>query len=99
PSPIGFAMLENRQDLNPLISQHSACYLPLPRNMDPEIPRTFLIAGTYPLGAQLTVAAHAWDARVALIDSSPVRGRGLLGSGQPPRMATWVGGLGVTPRV
>jgi hypothetical protein len=98
-SPIGFGMLENRPDLNPLISQHSAYYLQLPRNIDPEIPRTFLIAGAYPLGAQLTVAARAWDARMAFIDSSPVRGRGMLGNAKPPRMANWVVGLGVTPRV
>jgi hypothetical protein len=98
PSPIGFGLLENRQDLNPVISQHSAYYLQLPRNIDPEIPRTFLIAGAYPLGAQVTVAARAWDARVSLIDSSPVRGRGMLGNGKPPRMANWVVGLGVTPR-
>ena len=43
PSPIGIAMLENRPDLNPLVSQHSAYYMPLPR-VDPEMPRRFLIA-------------------------------------------------------
>lgn len=98
PSPIGIGMLENRQDLNPVISQHSAYYLPLPR-VDPEIPRTFLIAGSYPFGAQLTVAARKWDARLAAIDASPVRGRPFFGSNKPPRMANWVAGFGVTPHI
>jgi hypothetical protein len=98
PSPIGIAMLENRPDLNPVVSQHSAYYLPLPR-VDPEIPRTFLIAGAYPFGAQLTVSKGWWDARVAAIDSSPVRGRSLLGSNKPPRLLNGVAGVGVTPRV
>ncbi len=98
PSPIGLGMLENRQDLNPVVSQHSAYYLPLPR-VDPEIPRTFLIAGTYPLGAQLTLAAKKWDARVALIDASPVRGRPFIGSDKPPQLPNWVSGFGMTPIV
>jgi hypothetical protein len=98
PSPIGIAMLENRSDLNPVVSQHSAYYLPLPR-VDPEIPRAFLIAGMYPFGGQATVAARAWDARIALIDSSPVRGRPLLGTNKPPRLLNTVVGVGVTPRV
>jgi hypothetical protein len=98
PMPIGLGMLENRQDLNPVISQHSAYYLPLPR-IDPEIPRSFLIAGAYPFGAQFTLAAQKWDARVAVIDSSPVRGRPFFGSNKPPRMANWVAGFGVTPHI
>jgi hypothetical protein len=98
PSPIGIAMLENRADLNPVVSQHSAYYLPLPR-VDPEIPRTFLIAGAYPFGAQLTMAARGWDARIAALDSSPVRGRPFFGSNKPPRLLNMVAGVGVTPRV
>jgi hypothetical protein len=98
PQPIGIAMLENRPDLNPVVSQHSAYYLPLPR-VDPEIPRTFLIAGAYPLGAQVTVASRRWDARVAAIDSSPVRGRSFFGNNQPPRLLNGVAGFGVTPRI
>jgi hypothetical protein len=98
PLPIGIAMLENRPDLNPVISQHSAYYLPLPR-IDPEIPRTFLIAGTYPFGTQVTVAGQSWDARVAIIDSSPVRGRNMLGANMPPRMTNWITGVGITPHV
>jgi hypothetical protein len=98
PSPIGLAMLENRQDLNPVISQHSAYYLPLPR-IDSEIPQVFLIGGNYPLGAQLTLADRRWDARIAITDSSPVRGRPFFGEDKPPRMANWVAGFGVTPAI
>jgi hypothetical protein len=98
PSPIGLAMLENRADLNPVVSQHSAYYVPLPR-VDREMPRTYLIAGAYPLGAQVTIAAGRWDARAAVLDSSPVRGRPLLGASKPPRLLNVAGGFGVTPRV
>ena len=96
PSPIGMGLLENRPDLNPVVTQHSAYYLPLPR-LDPEIPRTFLIAASYPLAAQATVSARAWDARVALTDSSPVRGRPFFGDDKPPRMANVVAGVGIKP--
>jgi hypothetical protein len=70
----------------------------LPR-VDPEIPRSFLIAGAYPFGAQLTVAASRWDVRVAATDSSPVRGRPLFGRNRPPRLLNGIVGVGVTPRV
>ena len=98
PSPIGLGMLENRPDINPVISQHSAYYLPLPRS-DAALPRTFLIAGTYPLGAQVTLSGRRWDARLAVVDSSPARGRPFLDAGAQPRMANAVAGFGVTPRV
>ena len=98
PSPIGAGMLENRADLNPVISQHSAYYVSLPR-VDPEIPRSFLIAGAYPFGTQVTLSRGSWDARVALLDSSPVRGRGFFGNNKPPRLLNGVVGVGFTPRV
>jgi hypothetical protein len=98
PSPIGLALLENRPDLNPVVSQHSAYYLPLPR-VDPQIPRTFLIAAAYPLGAQVTVSGRRWDARGAIVDSSPVRGRPFFGSTKPPRMTNTVVGVGVKPHI
>ena len=99
-SPIGLGILENRHDLNPVVSQHSSYYLPLPRpagDAAVEIPRVYLIAANYPLGAQFTVAARRWDARVALIDSSPVRGRSFFGANKPPRLGNWIAGAGITP--
>lgn len=98
PSPIGLGILENRPDLNPVVSQHSAYYLPVPRP-EPRIPRTFLIAAAYPLGLQTTLSGSRWDARVAITDSSPIRGRPLFGSNKPPRLLNTVVGFGVKPRI
>lgn len=98
PSPIGLGLLENRPDLNPVVSQHSAYYLPLPR-VDPEIPRSFLIAAAYPLGALATVSTRRWDARAAVLDSSPVRGRPFFGANKPPRLLNTMVGFGVTPYI
>ena len=98
PSPIGLSMLENRPNLNPAVSQHSTLYLPVPR-FEAGTPTTFLLAASYPLGAQVTVSGKAWDARAAVTDSSPVRGRGFFGDNKPPRMANVMFGAGVTPRI
>ena len=98
PSPIGLGILESRPDRNPVVSQHSAYYLPLPRT-DPAAPRTFLIAAAYPLGAQVSVSGRGWDARAAVVDSSPARGRPFIDAGTQPRMRNLVAGLGVTPRI
>lgn len=107
PSPIGLAILENRPDKNPVISQHSTLYLPIPRvsiEKPPAVyetgtPTTWLLAAAYPLGAKLTVSGAKWDARVAVIDSSPIRGRAFIGDSQPPRMANVMAGVGYTPYI
>ena len=97
-SPIGLSMLENRPDKNPVISQHSTLYLPIPR-YEPGTPSTNLLAAAYPLGAKVTFSGARWDARAAVVDSSPVRGRSLFGDNKPPRMANFVAGAGFTPRI
>jgi hypothetical protein len=97
-SPIGLSILENRPDRNPIVSQHSTLYLPIPR-YEPGTPTTFLLAASYPLGAKVTVSGMKWDARVAVTDSSPVRGRPFFGDNKPPRMANVVAGFGFTPRI
>ena len=97
-SPIGLAILENRPNQNPVVSQHSTLYLPIPR-YEPGTPTTFLVAAAYPLGAKLTVSGARWDARAAVVDSSPVRGRPFFGDNKPPRMANVVAGAGFTPYV
>jgi hypothetical protein len=71
-------------------------YLPIPR-YETGTPSTNLLAAAYPLGLKVTVSGAKWDARAALIDSSPVRGRPFFGDSKPPRMATVVAGAGVTP--
>jgi hypothetical protein len=97
-SPIGLSVLENRPDKNPVVSQHSTLYLPIPR-YEPGTPSTNLLAAAYPLGAKVTVSAGKWDARAAVIDSSPVRGRPFFGDNNPPRMTNVVAGLGFTPHI
>ena len=96
-SPIGLAILENRPDKNPAISQHSTLYLPIPRVYEPGTPSTTLLAASYPVGLQLTVSGRKWDARAALTDSSPIRGRSLLD--EAPRMANVVFGGAITPMI
>ena len=97
-SPIGLAVTENRPNANPVISQHSTLYLPIPR-YEAGTPSTFLIAAAYPVGAKVTASGAHWDARAAVIDSSPVRGRALFADNQPPRMTNYVFGGGVTPYI
>lgn len=97
-SPIGLAILENRPNINPVISQHSTLYLPIPRT-EVGTPTTYLLAAAYPVGAKVTVSGAHWDARAAVVDSSPIRGRPLFGDNNPPRMANYVAGFGVTPHI
>jgi hypothetical protein len=98
PSPVGLSLLENRPNLNPVISQHSTLYLPVPR-FEAGTPTTFLLAASYPLGAQVTVSGARWDARAAVTDSSPLRGRPFFGDNKPPRMINTIAGAGITPRI
>lgn len=96
--PIGLSLLENRPDKNPVVSQHSTLYLPIPR-YEIGTPSTNLLAASYPLGAKVTVSGAKWDARAAVIDSSPVRSRPIFGANRPPRMANLVAGAGFTPYI
>ena len=97
-SPIGFAILENRPNRNPVVSQHSTLYLPVPR-YEPGTPTTFLIAASYPFGAQVTASTQTWDVRAAVTDSSPIRGRPFFGNNKPPRMVNVIAGGGITPKI
>lgn len=56
-SPIGWAIFENRPNRNPVTSQHSTLYLPVPR-FEPDTPTMFLMAAPYPFGAQVTASAQ-----------------------------------------
>jgi hypothetical protein len=97
-SPIGLAILENRPNQNPVVSPHSTLYLPIPR-YENGTPTTFLLAASYPLGARVTVSGSKWDARAAVTDSSPIRGRPFFGDNKPPRMANYIVGAGFTPHI
>ena len=97
-SPMGLAILENRPDLNPVISQHSTLYLPVFR-FESGTPTQFLMAASYPLGTQLTFSGKKWDARIAATDSSPVRNRPFFGKNKQPRVLNGIAGAAVTPRI
>jgi hypothetical protein len=97
-SPVGLAILENRPNQNPVISPHSTLYLPIPR-YEAGTPTTFLLAASYPLGAKITLSGSKWDARAAVTDSSPIRGRPFFGDNKPPRMANYMIGAGFTPYI
>lgn len=98
PSPVGLSLLENRPDKNPVVSPHSTLYLPIPR-YEVGTPSTNLLAAAYPLGAKVTLSGAKWDARAAIIDSSPMRARPFFGDNKPPRMANVVAGVGYTPYI
>jgi hypothetical protein len=96
--PVGLANLSLRPHLNPTISQPSALYQGLP---PPDVgsPRITLLGALYPFGVSATVSGSHWDARGALIDTSPLRARRVFGDANPPRFANIVIGGGVTPMV
>ena len=98
PSPIGLANLTLRPHLNPTIAPPASLFTGLP---SPEVrgPRINLLTGLYPLGAQAMASTQRWDARVAVIDTSPLRLRRVFSPVNPPRFPTFVFGGGVTPVV
>ena len=101
PSPIGLANLTLRPHLNPTIAQPAELFMSIP-SLEPRGPRVNLLTGMYPLGAQAMVSALHWDARVAVIDTSPLRLRRVFASPprpNPPRFRNVVIGAGVTPFV
>lgn len=98
PSPIGLANLTLRPQLNPTIAQPSSLFAPLPP-LDPVGIRATLLGAVYATGTQVTVSGLHWDARSAIIDTSPMRTRRIFAPTNPPRFANVVVGGGVTPFV
>ena len=98
PSPVGLANLTLRPHMNPTIALPAELFTGIP-SLEIRGPRVNLLSGIYPLGAQATASATHWDARVAVIDTSPLRLRRVFGSTNPPRFANVVIGGGVTPFV
>ena len=98
PSPIGLANLTLRPHLNPTIAQPAELFTSIP-SLEFRGPRVNLLSGLYPLGAQATVSAGHWDARAAVMDTSPLRLRRVFSPANPPRFANVVLGGGVTPIV
>jgi hypothetical protein len=97
-SPIGLGMMDTRPGVNPTISPHVS-YLAAMPVFDPRAPRVNAIAGTYPLGSQLTLSTERWDMRVAVVSSSPTRSYVINADGNPRATPVMIAGGGVTPRV
>jgi hypothetical protein len=98
PSPIGLANLTLRPHLNPTVAQPSSLFTPLPP-LEPRGSRATLLGAVYAYGGQATVSGAHWDARAAVIDTSPLRTRRVFGENNPPRFMNVVLGGGVTPFV
>jgi hypothetical protein len=98
PPPVGLANLMLRPHLNPTISHPASLYSSLPPVMS-RGPRANLLGGIYPYGAHATISGSHWDARAAVIDTSPLRSRRVFAETNPPRFANVVVGGGVTPFV
>jgi hypothetical protein len=97
PSPVGAANLLLRPHLNPTIALPSSLFTRVP--LDPRTPRPTMLGAIYPLGVNVTVAGRHWDARAAVIETSPMRPRRIFYRDgiNPPRFTTVVAGGGVTP--
>ena len=98
PSPVGLANLMLRPQLNPTVSLPASLFTALPP-VEFGAPRTTLLGAVYPYGANATVSGAHWDARAAVIDTSPLRTRRVFSSTNPPRFDNVVIGGGVTPFV
>jgi hypothetical protein len=99
PSPIGLANLTvRRPHLNATIAAPASLFSSLP-TFEPGGPRANLLGAVYPFGGQVTVSGARWDARAAVIDTSPLRRRRIISTSNPPRFGNVVAGAGVTPFV
>ena len=98
PSPVGLANTTLRPPQNATIAQPSSLFLPLPP-LDLRGTRANLLAVLYPYGASVTLSGAHWDARAAVIDTSPLRTRRIFAQANPPRFANVVFGGGITPVV
>jgi hypothetical protein len=95
-SPVGLGNLMLRPALNPAISLPSSLFVPLPSTA-PGAPRATLLGVLYPYGVSATASTRWWDARAAVIDTSPLRMRRVFAQTNPPRFANVVLGAGITP--
>ena len=95
-SPVGYANMMLRPNINPTISLPSSMFVPLP-GAAPGTPRATLLGVLYPYGISATASAQHWDVRAAVIDTSPLRSRRVFAESNPPRFANVVVGGGITP--
>lgn len=96
-SPVGLGSLTARASDNPTITPSS----PFGRGVTVEAgaPPVQLVPLTYPVGAQMSFSTSQWDARVGVMDTTPLRVRWPLEKDQPLPAAHLLLAGGVTPRV
>jgi hypothetical protein len=95
-SPVGLGLFDSNPKANPTIAGHSSYFTPM-LPFDTGGARVPAIASTYPLGTLLTLSTDHWDARAAVVNSSPVR-ISIAGVAANPRSTPVVeAGAGVTP--
>jgi hypothetical protein len=96
-SPIGLGILDWRPSNNPTIVPHLSYAVPL-LPFDPTISaRPSTVANSYPLMGQLTLSTSTWDARAAILNSSPTRPYVVGNASNPKQTPNLVLGGGVTP--
>ena len=98
PSPIGILALESRADLNPVIIPATSYAATLPI-FEAGTPAVQLFTANYPLALQVTSSGTHWDARGAVLGSSPARVRPLTGDDYPPSSPQLAFGGGITPHI
>ena len=97
-SPIGLGMMDSRPGVNPTIAPHLSYVQSMPV-FDPDAPRVGAIAGTYPLGGQVTASTSRWDARAALVSSAPTRKYVINNDENPRATPVSIIGAGMTPTI
>ncbi len=97
-SPVGMGLFDWRPNTNPTILPHLGYVVPLVVFDSTLAVRPVPVANSYPLTGQLTLSAAKWDARVAILNSSPTRAYVLGNTGfNPKQTPNVVLGGGITP--
>jgi hypothetical protein len=97
-SPIGLGLFDVRADVNPTIAQHLSYLIPMPP-FDATVPVERPLSSTYPLGGLVTLSTNHWDARAAVVNSSPTRPYAIGAVTRPRQTPIFELGGGVTPVV
>lgn len=98
-SPVGLGMMDTRPSVDPLILPHLSYVTPT-APLEAGGPVVWPIAATYPLGGEVALSGAKWDARAALVDSSPARIYILNNTSQNPAATPVIeAGAGVTPKI
>ena len=96
PSPIGLGVFDANPRQNPTIAGHSSYFTPM-LPFDTGAGRFPAITATYPLAGMVTVSTNHWDARAAVVNSSPVRFFVVPNTPNPRQTPVFEAGAGVTP--